>query len=243
MGWQSAISKKVKVFFPGDSLVYRMKETYYSPENIERQAKEILDSLQISQRKLSLPLDPDRSALLVLDMQRYFLEETSHAFIPSASAILPKVRGLIHAYHARDLPVVFTRHVNTPEDAAQMAVWWREVITDDNPLSQVTSELDVRQGRVLNKSQYDAFYNTELEGYLRAEGVTQVLICGVMTHLCCETTARSAFMRGFQVFFSVDGTATYNLDYHRAALMNLAHGFAVPVLVDDMIARVEAGYE
>ena len=91
---------------------------------------------------------------------------------------------------------------------------------------------------VLDKSQYDAFYQTSLEGHLRAEGVTQVVICGVMTHLCCETTARSAFTRGFQVFFTVDGTATYNMDHHRATLVNLSHGFAVPVLVKDMVSAI-----
>jgi isochorismate hydrolase len=57
-----------------------------------------------------------------------------------------------------------------------------------------------------------------------------------MTHLCCETTARSAFMRGFEVFFTIDGTATYNEEHHWAALLNLAHGFATPVLVDEVVS-------
>lgn len=55
-----------------------------------------------------------------------------------------------------------------------------------------------------------------------------------MTHLCCETTARSAFIRGFDVFFTIDGTATYNEDFHFGTLYNLAHGFAVPLLIDEI---------
>ncbi|MES0360330.1 MAG: isochorismatase family protein, partial [Anaerolineales bacterium] len=58
---------------------------------------------------------------------------------------------------------------------------------------------------------------------------------GVMTHLCCETTARSAFVRGFEVFFVIDGTATYNEDYHMATLLNLAHGFTTPVLTKEVL--------
>jgi isochorismate hydrolase len=59
-----------------------------------------------------------------------------------------------------------------------------------------------------------------------------------MTHLCCETTARSAFMRGLQVFIAVDGTATYSEAFHRASLLNLSHGFALPVLVDEILERL-----
>ena len=56
-----------------------------------------------------------------------------------------------------------------------------------------------------------------------------------MTHLCCETTARVAFTQGYEVFFSIDGTATYNRKFHLGSLINLAHGFVVPMLVDEII--------
>jgi len=60
-----------------------------------------------------------------------------------------------------------------------------------------------------------------------------------MTHLCCESSARSAFMRGFEVLFTIDGTATYREDFHRAAILNLAHGFAHPVLTGEIIKGLE----
>ena len=99
--------------------------------------------------------------------------------------------------------------------------------------------MDVSKGYLVEKSQYDAFYETELEEYLLEKGVGQVVIGGVMTHLCCETTARAAFIRGFDVFFLIDGTATYNEDFHRAALLNLAHGFARPVLCEEILAQID----
>jgi nicotinamidase-related amidase len=172
--------------------------------------------------------------LLVLDMQSYFLSPNSHAFIPSGAAILPGISALIRVYTACRRPVVFTRHLNTPQDAQLMALWWRDLILAEHPGSQIVPELDTSAGIVIPKCQYDAFYDTTLEQALRNWGVSQVVICGVMTHLCCETTARSAFTRGFEVFFTVDGTATYNESFHRATLLNLAHGFATLALVDEI---------
>jgi isochorismate hydrolase len=87
----------------------------------------------------------------------------------------------------------------------------------------------------IRKTRYDAFFDTPLESLLNEEEIHQVVIGGLMTHLCCETTARSAFMRGFEVFFLVDGTATYTEDFHRASLLNLAHGFATPILVAEIL--------
>ena len=120
-----------------------------------------------------------------------------------------------------------------------MTRWWKDSIASESPGGQLVPELDTSGGVILNKSQYDAFLGTPLEDILRSKGVRQVVICGVMTHLCCETTARSAFMRGFEVFFTVDGTATYTLAFHQAALLNLAHGFAVPMLVEEVLAAFQ----
>ncbi len=115
-----------------------------------------------------------------------------------------------------------------------MASWWKDLIRIDNPQSAIIPDFDFSNRYVLRKSQYDAFYGTPLEDTLHKKGVSQVLVSGVMTHLCCETTARSAFVRGFEVFFIVDGTATYNEDHHLAALLNLSHGFATPILAAEI---------
>jgi isochorismate hydrolase len=90
------------------------------------------------------------------------------------------------------------------------------------------------------KHQYDAFHKTDLHELLISHGIKQLAIAGVMTHLCCETTARSAFVQGYEVFFLVDGTATYNRAFHQASLQNIAHGFGLPVLVNEIINKLES---
>lgn len=214
------------------------KEPYFTAQTLAHQARQMLGEVQGLRKRHLRRLDLQRAALLVLDMQRYFLEASAHAYIPSATAIIPKVRELIAAFSHKDLPIIFTRHLNTTEDAGQLGSWWRDLITLKDPLSAIIPELELKAGTVLEKRQYDAFYQTSLEKILNARGVRQVVICGVMTHLCCETTARSAFVRGFEVFFTIDGTATYNERFHRATLLNAAHGFACPVLVAELLAAL-----
>lgn len=164
-------------------------------------------------------------ALLILDMQNYFLSPESHAFVPSAPDLIPVLSDLADTFEARDLPVVFTRHINTAENAGMMDVWWRDRISMENPLHRINSAFDTSWGGVITKTQYDAFYNTQLHELLTQLGVTSVVITGVMTHLCCETTARSAFVHGYQVLMPIDGTATVNREMHRATTANLSHGF------------------
>jgi len=97
------------------------------------------------------------------------------------------------------------------------------------------TDFNIPQAELIIKSQYDAFYDTNLHEILRKNNIEQVIITGVMTHLCCETTARSAFIRGYNVFFPIDGTATYNEDFHNATLTNLAHGFANITLINNLM--------
>ncbi len=214
-----------------------MKERYFTPENIQAKSLEIFTSVQDYRCSHdNLRFHPDRAALLVLDMQEYFLSQASHAFIPSAPAIIPNIQSLIKIFAAFNRPIIFTRHVNTEENAGMMGKWWKDLIRPQTAYSHIIKHLDTSKGTILRKSQYDAFYETPLESDLRAGGVGEVVVSGVMTHLCCETTARSAFMRGFDVFFTIDGTATYTEAFHCAALLNLSHGFAVPVLTEELLA-------
>lgn len=215
-----------------------MKEPYFSRESIHQKSIEMLDKTREHRQKHDITFVPGRSALLVLDMQKYFLSDSSHAYVPSAQVIVPAIKKLIEAYSTKGLPVIFTQHLNSPQNARLMAKWWRDLIREEDPLSDIIDELDLSSGMILKKSQYDAFYETPLADILREKEVTQVVICGVMTHLCCEATARSAFVRGFAVFFPIDGTATYNEEFHRATLLNLSHGFVTPVLVKEILSTL-----
>ncbi|MBT4484864.1 MAG: isochorismatase family protein [Candidatus Latescibacteria bacterium] len=217
-----------------------MKSSYFSCETIGDKSLEMLEKLAKYRKTRRINFIPDQSALLVLDMQRYFLDECSHAYIPSALSIIPKIKNLAKAYIKINTPVILTRHINSNKDAGLMAQWWDDIITEKDDLSGIISELNLPGAIVIKKTQYDGFYRTPLKDMLREKGVSQLVITGVMSHLCCETTARSAFVKGFEVFFPVDGTATYNEDFHLATLINLSHGFAVPMLMEELQNCVEA---
>jgi isochorismate hydrolase len=75
-------------------------------------------------------------------------------------------------------------------------------------------------------NRYSVFQGTDLEERLRSGEIEELIITGVMTNCCCETTARDAFVKDFRVFFVSDATATANDELHIASLKNLAYGFA-----------------
>lgn len=212
------------------------KEPYYTCENIAAEAARMAGELPVNPRAAAF--QPTMAALLVIDMQDYFLYPESHAFLPAAPAIVPGVNALIAAFTKARRPVLFTRHAHRAGDAGQMAVWWRELLTADHPLGTIAAALAAPAEAVLEKSQYDAFLRTDLEARLRQGGTRQLLITGVATHLCCESTARSAFARGFAVFIAVDGTATWNRELHRASLRAMAHACAAPLLCRDLLAAL-----
>lgn len=216
------------------------KERYFTPETLKTKSNEFLASVaHFRHRHADITFQPEKAALLVLDLQEYFLHEESHAFVPSAPACLPGISKLAAAFLGASRPVIATRHTNTREDAGMMSKWWRDLLNLKSAYSHFVTIVKQPQIIAINKPQYDAFLQTNLEDILRDLGVDQVVISGVMTHLCCETTARSAFMRGFEVFFTIDGTATYNEAFHRASLLTLSHGFAVPVLIEELLRHME----
>lgn len=165
--------------------------------------------------------DPKTSVLLVIDMQNYFYS--------MAKPILPAIKTTIQICRNASVPVIFTRHCHkSPEDYGMLYEWWDgDLIMDGTSDAQLIDELGRSDGDlVVEKNTYSAFKGTELEEQLKKMGVEEVIVSGVMTNLCCETTAREAFIRGFRVFFSTDATATSSEDLHEATLKNMAYGFA-----------------
>ena len=114
------------------------KERYFTPDSIGGKARDMLAQIEPLRAKHPQTMRPEHSALLILDMQRYFLEESSHAFIPAARAIIPGIVRLASTYSQKGLPIIFTRHLNTDADAKMMSAWWRELIREGNPLSEFT---------------------------------------------------------------------------------------------------------
>lgn len=186
---------------------------------------------------------PTRVALLLIDMQRVFVDPAGSSFLPMSEEALAKLVTLVAAWRETDQPLIFTRHVHVDprQDGGAMSRWWRSLIIEGSEDSQLVEVLAPRDGeRVIPKSRYNAFANTELEMILRSMQVEDVLIGGVMTNLCCETTAREAFVRDFNVFFLGDGTAAANSALHLSSLRNIAYGFGRVLSVGDALHTIGA---
>lgn len=184
-------------------------------------------------------IQKDKATLLVIDMQRHFCDPESSFFVPHSDQLANKLRTLVDTFHKNSRPVIFTRHLDSDQKDNLMLRWWSEKIKKENPMSEIAEILGPSQGTVVVKHQYDGFLHTDLEKILHSKGIRQVVICGVLTNLCCETTARSAFMRGFEVYFVKDGTATFNQSMHEAALLNLSYGFAVLTTIQDVVKALD----
>ena len=215
------------------------KEIYFNGDTEETSARDFLAEIESVRSKHSFTIIPERTAFLIMDMQDFFFNDGSHAFIPSAPPIIKRIIRIRDKCRDLNIPVIFTRHVNSKEDSGQMSRWWRDILTREDKMSRIIEELYEPGIIVVEKSQYNAFFKTSLERILSENNISQIIISGVMTHLCCETTAREAYVRNFDVFFGIDFTATYNRQFHRSTLINLSHGFAVPLLASELMNILE----
>lgn len=179
-------------------------------------------------------------ALLVIDMQRYFCDPRNDTCVPGVEMLLRNVKRLVDAFSKAQRPVVATRHIDDRGTPSLMFEWWSENILADDPRSALCDGFDPHGVIVIEKHQYDAFLKTDLEERLCDKDVEQVVVCGVLTNLCCESTARSAFMRGFHVFFVDDATRTYSDEMHRATLLNLSYGFATIMNTNHILKALRA---
>lgn len=188
-----------------------------------------------------MQLNPTRAALMVVDMQTFFLDPASPSFTCGGLAILPNLKRLISHFRSAHLPVIYTRHVHHPDliDAGLMADWWAGMCVEGTPESEVHPALHpLSSEKVILKHRYSAFYNTDLETVLRCMKVEDLVITGIMTNMCCESTARDAYFRDQRVFFLADGTGSITEEMHLASLLNLAFGFAWVTSCDEVLSRI-----
>jgi len=191
-------------------------------------------------------LRPDRACLLVIDMQNEFLKEEGSIFFHYATEIVPNIGSMLRAARKAAIPVVFTghTHANPQVDGGLTAEWWPE-IKKGKCLIEGTKGVEVYRGlrpikdeKLVWKHRYSAFYNTDLEITLRGMKVTDLIITGVLTNVCCESTARDAFFRDFRVFFVADATAATEPEFHVASLRNLAYAFAYITTTRQILAEI-----
>lgn len=91
---------------------------------------------------------------------------------------------------------------------------------------------------IVPKNTYDAFLNTNLEEVLKEENIARVIICGVMTDCCCDTTGRSAFNRGFETWLVSDATGSANSTQHERGLKSFGFAFGDVIDTDEVLHRM-----
>ena len=181
-------------------------------------------------------LDWDRAALLVIDMQRVFLEGSDK--VECAAAVIRRVSDLADAFRRAGRPVVYTRHLHRADgsDAGNLLWWWGGLIKEGSPSGEIHPDVAPEEGEhVVRKNTYSAFHGTDLDQRLRGLGVRDLVVAGVMTNICCETTTRAAFCRGYRVKFVADATGTAKDALQLATLLNVAYAFAEVCLTEDLL--------
>ncbi len=219
-----------------------MGEYYVTKQNIEAKTAQWLTAVEPFNRR-NLALNVQKSALLVIDMQNFFLDENSPTFTCGGLAILPNASSLIAAFRQLNLPVIFTRHVHNPNrsDLGIMGWWWQGACFENTPESEIHASIaPLKSEKQVFKHRYSAFYNTDLETVLRCMHVEDVVICGIMTNMCCESTARDAYFRDLRVFFLADATGSICEEMHVATLLNLAFGFARIATTGEILKELHA---
>ncbi len=188
--------------------------------------------------------DLTASALAVIDMQRYFLDAEAEAYLAPPENLVRNVSAIIAAFRSARRPIVFTKHAHAKDDdAGQMVRWWNgRLPRKGDPESELIAAIELAEGdRLITKKKYSAFEETDLDSWLRERGVETLVLCGVMTNLCVETTARHAFLKDFQPVVVEDACASNSRERHDASMSNLEYGFAFVLETSAIIDLIEEG--
>jgi len=221
--------------------------------------------MEIDAQPYAFRLQPERAALVIIDMQRDFLQPGGFGAalgndVSRLAGVVAPTQRLLAAARRAGLLVIHTREGHRPDlgdlapakhrrGGGSLRIGDRgpmgRILVRGEPGHEIIPELAPVPGEpVVDKPGKGAFYATDLELILRARGVAQLLICGVTTEVCVNTTAREGNDRGFECLVLSDCTGSYFPAFHDAALaMIQAQGGVVGWVgaSDAVIAGLEAG--
>jgi len=196
-----------------------------------------------------LDLHGEPAALLVIDLQNAFchaggsLARLGRDIAMCRQAIGPCAR-LVAAARRSGVPVIFTQYVYRADyaDADLLLREMRPALRAAGALAEGSwdaaqvDELPPAPGDyVIRKNRYSAFYGTDLEPLLQRLGVRNLILCGVTTNMCVESTARDAMQRDYRVFVAADATGELEPERHDHALRAIAFGFGQVVTLDAVL--------
>lgn len=169
-----------------------------------------------------LHLDPAKTALLIVDMQRDFVDPEGSLHVPASPETLPAIKALLKRARAAGVPVAYTRDTHTPDDR-EFQIWPPHCIRGTWGW-HIVDELAPHDGDLIfDKCRYDAFYDTALEHYLsRVWHTEHLIIAGTVANICVGQTAASAGLRWFQVITPADCISALTHFDQAAALRQVA---------------------
>ncbi|KAL8937523.1 MAG: hypothetical protein Q9211_003644 [Gyalolechia sp. 1 TL-2023] len=183
-----------------------------------------------------------KTALLVIDMQVTFTSMTH--------TCLPNVLALSSHFKSHELPRIFTQHGHTTEELTpplknQLVKRWGPSgsIARGSTNWELMPDIDeaAHNCPIVHKNTYDAFINTNLTDLLKEFGTERLVVCGVMTDCCVDTTARSAFNRGFETWLVSDACGTATKKQHEAGLNGFGFAFGELLEMAEVLERLKRG--
>ena len=209
----------------------------------------------------AVPVDADRTALLVIDMQRDFLQkggfgETLGNDVSLLSAAIGPCRAVIDAARRRGMLIVHTREGHRPDltDAPRAKLErgspslrigsqgpMGRILVRGEPGHDIVPELYPRAGEpVVDKPGKGAFYATDLALILQDRGIESLIVCGVTTEVCVHTTVREANDRGYRCVVPSDCCGSYFPEFHEVGLRMIKAQGAIFGWVSDSARVIEA---
>jgi ureidoacrylate peracid hydrolase len=200
-------------------------------------------------------IDPARVAHLIVDLQNGFMAEGALVEVPGAREMVPNVNIISAAIRSAGGVNVFLRYTYDESEPQPWITWYRTYMASDvsaafkNAFSrgaepwQLWPSLEVQDSDlIVDKTRFSAFVpgTCRLDEILRTRGIETVIITGTVTNVCCESTARDAMQRNYNVIFVADGTAALTDAEHNATLSNMTMLFADVVTTSEASALIEA---
>jgi biuret amidohydrolase len=214
-----------------------------------------------------LELDPARTALIIVDMQRYFTQpafpftDLFEKLSPGVcsgylrrvrESVIPSIQRLLDQFRSNGSLVVFTAVGTETQDGSDLACWARALDETGlnllgtrihppvgDPSWQIDPALEPRSEEiVVNKLSAGTFATTDLASQLRSRGIDRVVVTGVVTDVCVSTTAREAADRNFKVVVVSDACTTFSEKLHQANLETL-HVFGWVRSTDDVLRMTQ----
>ncbi|MFI8416738.1 isochorismatase family protein [Serratia sp. NPDC078593] len=190
--------------------------------------------------KVNWAFEPQRAALLIHDMQQYFLNFWGEDS-PLIKQVVDNIANLRRYCKSQGIPVYYTAQPNdqSDEDRALLNDMWGPGLNKHPEQQAVVAALAPEpDDTVLVKWRYSAFHRSPLQEILHESGHDQLIICGVYAHIGCLTTAIDAFMRNIKPFMVADGLADFSRDEHLMALRYTAGRCGRVVTTADLLPGI-----